>query len=221
LKNDYRNQYQIANSHSKYRYDKMEQLFNETPKITPKIAASILRNKEGLNNEAIGYGNEKALNQLIAHHGIIFKPEQLLVWVSSNPYQLGEFVCYDLNKIFKNRNANDAVVSVEEEQLNIPKDDFVDSQAYKNYEIFRIKDRILDAYLENKTVLPSDFVKNYQSLNPDYWIVYYKVGISLYQHKKYQLAKEQFEIALNKEITTVPSKLDIEKYLKKIKRKLQ
>jgi hypothetical protein len=221
LKNDERNQYQIANSHSKYRYDRMVQLFDENPKMNPKIAASILRNKEGLNNDAIGYGNEKALNQLIAHHGIIFKPEQLLVWVSSNPYQLGEFVCYDLNKIFKNKKNNDVVVSVEEEKLNIPKDDFVDSQAYKNYELFRIEDRKMDAFLENKTVLPSDFAKNYQSLNPDYWFVYYKVGVSFYQHKEYQLAKEQFEKALTKEITTVPNKLEIEKYLKKIKRKLQ
>lgn len=221
LKNDERNQYQIANSHSKYRYDRMVQLFDENPKMNPKIAASILRNKEGLNNDAIGYGNEKALNQLIAHHGIIFKPEQLLVWVSSNPYQLGEFVCYDLNKIFKNKKNSDVVVSVEEEKLNIPKDDFVDSQAYKNYELFRIEDRKMDFFLENKTVLPSDFAKNYQSLNPDYWFVYYKVGVSFYQHKEYQMAKEQFEKALTKEITTVPNKLEIEKYLKKIKRKLQ
>jgi len=217
LKNDERNQYQIANSHSKYRYDRMVQLFDENPKINPEIAASILRNKEGLNNDAIGYGNEKALNQLIAHHGIIFKPEQLLVWVSSNPYQLGEFVCYDLNKIFKNSNSGDVVVSVGTENLNIPKDNFVDSQAYKNYELFRIEDRKIDAFLENKIVLPSDFAKNYQSLNPNYWFVYYKVGVSLYQHKEYQLAKEQFEKALTKEITTVPNKLEIEKYLKKSK----
>lgn len=221
LKNDKRNQYQIENSHSKYRFDRMLQLFDENPKISPVIAASILRNKEGLNNDAIGYGNEKALNQLIAHHGIIFKPEQRLVWVSSNPYQLGEFVCYDLNKIFTNKKSTDAIVSVEEEKLNIPKDVFVDSQDYKNYELFRIEDRKIDEIIKNKTFLTSDFVKNYQSLNPNYWIVYYKVGISYYQHKEYQLAKEQFEKALTIEITTVTNKLEIEKYLNKIKRKLQ
>jgi hypothetical protein len=221
LKNDERNLNQIANSHSKYRFDRMVELFAESPKINPEIAASVLRNREGLNNLPIGYGNEKALNQLLAHHGIIFKPEQLLVWVSSNPYQLGEMVCYDLNQIFQNRNKAQKVVSLQTEEKNIPRDNFLDSQFYKEYELFRIEDRKLDFFLENKCELSSEFVKKYQSLNPNYWLVYYRIGISYYQHKEYQLAKEQFEKALTKEITTVPAKQEIEKYLKKIKRKLK
>ncbi|MBF2091662.1 acyl-CoA--6-aminopenicillanic acid acyl-transferase, partial [Flavobacterium psychrophilum] len=56
---------------------------------------------------------------------------------------------------------------------------------------------------------------------PNYWVVYYKVGLSFYQKKQYQLAKEQFAKALTKEITTLPEKLEIEKYLKKIERKLR
>ncbi len=221
LKNDDRNKYQITNSHSKYRYDRMVELFDENPKINPKIASEILRNKEGLNNLPLGYGNEKALNQMIAHHGIIFKPEQRLVWVSANPYQLGEFVCYDLNKIFNKNNSEGKIVSLQQENLNIPKDAFLETSEYKNYELFRIEDRKVDAFLEAKKELSSDFVKQYQSLNPNYWVVYYKVGLSFYQKKQYQLAKEQFEKALTKEITTLPEKLEIEKYLKKIERKLQ
>lgn len=220
LKNDKNNQYQIENSHSQYRFDRMEQLFDVNPKINPKIAADILRNKEGLNNLPLGYGNEKALNQLIAHHGIIFKPKDRLVWVSANPYQLGEFVCYDLNKVFKNRRKQDSIVSLQEENLNIPKDSFLETTEYANYEKFRIEDRKMDAFLKNKKDLPLDFAKNYQSLNPDYWVVYYKIGLYFYQKKSYQLAKEQFEKALTKEITTLPAKEEIQKYLKKIKRKL-
>jgi predicted choloylglycine hydrolase len=221
LKNDERNLNQIANSHSQYRFDRMVELFDENPKINTQIAASILRNREGLNDVPIGYGNEKALNQLLAHHGIIFKPEQRLVWVSSNPYQLGEMVCYDLNEVFQNRNKSSRVSSLQSESKNIPKDGFQETQTYKNYELFRIEDRKMDAFLENKTELPSEFAENYQSLNPNYWLVYYRVGLSYYQNKNYQLAKEQFEKALTKEITTVPAKLEIEKYLKKIKRKLK
>lgn len=220
LKNDKNNQFQIENSHSKYRFDRMNQLFDENPKINPQIAANILRNKEGLNNLPLGHGSEKALNQLIAHHGIIFKPKDRLVWVSSNPYQLGEFVCYDLNKIFKNRSTNDSIVSLQNENLNIPKDAFLETTEYVNYEKFRVEDRKMDVFLENKTDLPIDFAKNYQSLNPDYWSVYYKIGLYWYKKKEYQLAQEQLEKALTKEVTTLPEKEEIQKYLKKIKRKL-
>jgi predicted choloylglycine hydrolase len=221
LKNGDRNQYQILNSHSQYRFDRMTELFDQNPKINPEIAASILRNKEGLNNFPLGYGNEKALNQLISHHGVIFKPEQRLVWVSANPYQLGEFVCYDLNKIFKNKNKGDSQSSLQQEKLNIPKDPFVDTEAYRNYEKFKIEDRKMDAFLESKKGLESSFISFYQSLNPNYWFVYYKVGLYFYQKKQYAQAKMQFEKALTHEITTLPSKQEIEHYLQKIKRKLQ
>ena len=69
--------------------------------------------------------------------------------------------------------------------------------------------------------MPAHFAKNYQSLNTDLWSVYYKVGVLLFQQKEYKLAKIQFEMALTKEITTVPNKMEIEDYLKKIKRKLR
>ena len=102
---DQRNLDWIKNSHSQYRYDRMQELLSQEHKLSVTEAVSILRNKNGLNNQPLGYGNEKALNQLLAHHGIVFQPEQLKVWVSSNPYQLGEFVAYDLNEIFSKDNS--------------------------------------------------------------------------------------------------------------------
>lgn len=221
LKNHKRNKNQIVKSHSQYRFDRMYQLLNENIKINPQIAVSILRNKDGLNNLPLGFGNEKALNQLLAHHGIVFKPAQKLVWVSANPYQMGEFVCYDLNKIFNNRKLNDTIVSLEEENLSIAKDPFLETLEYKNYELFRIEDRKMDFLLENKEEIPMGFISNYQSLNPDYWLVYSKVGLYYYQKKEFVLAQEQFKKALTKEITTLPKKEEVENYLKKIKRKLQ
>ncbi|PWA09110.1 C45 family autoproteolytic acyltransferase/hydolase [Flavobacterium laiguense] len=248
LKNADRNLDQIVNSHSKYRYDRMTQLLAENKKITPQVAVNILRNTEGFNNLPLGYGNEKAINYLLAHHGVVFKPDQLLVWVSANPYQLGEFVCYDLNTIFKNRKCNDTIVSsekntvslgesgmpfpnkieenlfmgvsLEDEKRNIPKDPFLETTVYKNYELFRLEDRKMDAFLKNKKGLPVNFIEFYQSLNPDYWVVYYKAGLYFYQNKKFVLAKEQFEKALTKEIGTLTEREVVSHYLKKIKRKL-
>lgn len=220
FKDDKRNLYQIENSHSKYRYDKLVEDFNENPKINPEIAAKILRDRNGLDEKAIGYGNEKALNQMLAHHGVIFKPEQRLVWVSANPYQMGEFVCYDLNKVF-GQNHGENPVSMAETRLDIPADPFLATQAYKNYEQFRIEDRKMDEILENKTGLYNDFLKKYQSLNPDFWVVYYKPGKFFYETKAYNLAKTELEKALTKEITTLPARQEIEKMLKKINRKLK
>ncbi|WP_289664067.1 C45 family autoproteolytic acyltransferase/hydolase [Flavobacterium panacagri] len=216
---DKRNQEQIINSHSEYRFERMKELLSEKSKVNPEIASEILRNKNGLKNISLGFGNEKALNQLLAHHGIIFKPKEKLVWVSANPYQLGEFVCYDLNLIFgKNKTESK---SFQTENLNIAKDPFLETTAFQNFKKFKIEDHKIDSVLDNKETISPEFIQNYQSLNPDYWVVYYKTGLYFYQKKEFQQAKLNFEKALTLEITTIPDKEKIEKYLKKVKRKLQ
>jgi predicted choloylglycine hydrolase len=217
FKDNKRNRDQIKNSHSQYRYDRTAELLEKNKKINPQIAVAILRNKDGLQDVPLGYGNEKAVNQLLAHHGIVFKPAQKRVWVSANPYQMGEFVCYDLNTIFKNRPSNDTFISLQDEKLTIPKDPFLETVAYKNYELFRIEDRKIDAFLTHKEPISPLFIQNYQSLNPNYWVVYYKIGRYYYQKKQYQLAQKQFERSLTKEITTLRDKQKIEHYLKKSK----
>ena len=221
LKNDTRNKEQIRDSHSKYRFDKMTELFNSNPKINPIIAAEILRNTKGLNDKEIGYGNEKALNQLLAHHGIIFKPKELLVWVSANPYQLGEFVCYDLNKIFNETRDGNSFESFERTDLSIAKDPFLETEEYKKYEQFRIEDVKIDSALKENRIIDLNQIKEYQSLNPYFWVVYYKAGLYFYNNKDFAQAKTQFEKALQCEITTLTNKVQVEKYLKKSIKKLK
>ena len=177
--------------------------------------ASILRDKSGLKGEKIGYGNEKALNQLLAHHAVIFSPEKRLVWVSSNPYQLGEFVCYDLNRIFSDERLKTGEFATS--NLNIAKDSFLDSQEFKNYEEFKK----MSSQFDEEKVLSGEFINHYQDLNPDFWLVYYQAGKYYFNQKDYQKAKIEFEKALKKEITTVPDKGNVEKYLKKTLRKLK
>ncbi|RZJ66841.1 MAG: acyl-CoA--6-aminopenicillanic acid acyl-transferase [Flavobacterium sp.] len=221
-KDDKRNNETIKNSHSKYRYEKLTEDFNQNPKINPQIAASILRDTKSLEGGLpLGYGNEKALNQLLAHHGVIFQPNDLKVWVSSNPYQLGEFVCYDLNTIFGKTHDGKSLETLASVKFDIPEDPFVNSDAFKKYEQYRIEDRKMDEFLENESGMTQDFAKNYQSLNPDLWIVHYKVGQYYFGRKEYAKAKSEFEMALTKEITTLPAKQHAQEYLKKINRKLK
>jgi hypothetical protein len=91
---------QMDQSASLYRYNRLSQLLQSNGKNTVEKTVAILRDHEGMNNEDIGLGNEKALNQFIAHHSIVFEPEKLKVWISTAPWQMGQFVCYDLTKVF-------------------------------------------------------------------------------------------------------------------------
>lgn len=220
-KNDKRNQKHIVESHSEYRYEKLQELLQENKKLNPEKMVAILRNKSGLKGEKIGYGNEKAINQLLAHHAVIFSPQKKLVWVSSNPYQLGEFVCYDLNEIFSGKRLKRGEFATS--QFNIAKDPFADSEEFVKYEQYKMMNTEMTHAIDNNDhiALTDDFISYYQSLNPDFWVVYYQTGKYYYQLKDYQKAKAEFEKALTKEITTLPDKENVEKYLRKTVKRLK
>lgn len=209
----------ILESHSKYRYDRMDELLDEADKVTPEKAVAILRNKEGLGNESIGYGNEKALNQLLAHHGIVFQPHKKMVWVSAKPYQLGEFVAFQLDSVFANANQKTSSFSLP--QYLIAKDPFVNTVEYHNYEKYRIEKKVIEEKIENNAIYNPNDITNFILLNPDSWEVYNLVGNYYYERKEYVAALIEFEKALTKEIATVPDREQIEKYIKKIKRKIK
>lgn len=213
------NKKQILESHSKYRFDRMEELLDENKKITPDEAASILRNTSGLKNEPLGYGNEKSLNQLLSHHAVIFKPEQRLVWISANPYQLGEFVCYDLNKVFGKKVEQRKLVTMAESKMNIAKDPFLDTKAYENYEKFKLESKVIHKAISEKKILSDVQIDDFIALNPDFWEVYFKAGKYYQQKKNYAKAIASFEKALTKEITTLPDEKEVRKQLEKVKRK--
>ena len=217
-KNDKKNIKHIEESHSKYRYDRMKELLKETDKLNPEKAVSILRNRNGINNTNIGFGNEKALNQLLAHHGIVFQPQKKMVWVSSNPYQLGEFVAFQLDSVFNNYNRKTITLSLPNDLIE--KDSFLDSMEYKNYEKYRIEKKNIETSLTENYSISKERLNLFKSLNPDSWDVYFLVGKYYYQHKFYKEALIEFEKALSKEITTVIDKEEVESYIKKAKRKL-
>src|SRR3546814_14178543 len=108
-----------------------------TPEMTPAEAAGMLRNKAGRGGGDLGYGNEKAINQLLAHHAVIFQPEDRRMWVAANPYQLGEFVAYDLDEVFEQLATLDAEKPLAADSLNIPADPFAASADFQHNEEFR------------------------------------------------------------------------------------
>lgn len=217
---DKKNLKTIENSHSQYRFERMNELIDENPKITPLIAADFLRNKNGLNDLEIGFGNEKAINQLLAHHAVIFQPEDRLMWVSANPFQLGAFVAYDLDEVFsamENSTQNEIFFEAE---LTIPEDDFVHSKELKNYFEFKSKLEAIKLKTEEKEWIPDEELDAFIELNPEYWLSYFTVGEYYFHQNDYQNALKNYQISLQKEITTLPDKELILKRIKMAKRKI-
>lgn len=185
---------QIKASASPYRYERLQELMAEKGKNTVQKTADILRDRKGLHGADIGVGNEKALNQLIAHHAVIFEPQKLMVWVSTSPWQLGEFAAYDLKKIFalhglpENREVSDTL-------LNIAADSFLLSPQYKSFEVYRHYKHLV---AEGATINPDSLVAS----NPSFYHSYVLAGDYSFRHKEFERAIKYYNQALTKEIAT-------------------
>ncbi|NOQ28065.1 MAG: peptidase C45 [Bacteroidales bacterium] len=161
-----------------YRFNRVEELLEQNQKLDINSVAKILRDQKGLNNEDIGMGNEKAINQLIAHHSIIFKPEELKVWVSTSPFQLGEFVCYNLNKVFNEADSIKESKVIYEADFTIPADSFLYSNNYKNFIRFKEIRTQIQSAIKTKTRIPEeDYLFNeIIEQNPDFFETYVYLG---------------------------------------------
>ena len=217
---DNRNLKAIKESHTQYRFDKMQELLSKKEKLNPQKAAEILRNNEGLEGVKLGMGNEMAINQLLAHHGIIFKPEENKVWISANPYQLGAFVAYNLDTAFKKFEAGNVSGSVMLAEETIAEDPFVNSKAYKDYEKYRkLNGKIIEAISKEREV-SEDEIKRLKSLNPYFWEVYKMAGDYYFQQKEFKKAVINYKQAKRREVTTLPDEEYLDKMIKKSYRKI-
>ena len=163
---------------SMYRYKRvLQDITNEQP-LDIKDVASILRDRAGLNNTNIGMGNEKAINQLIAHHSIIFEPEKRLVWVSTNPWQLGEYVCYNLSEIFNNFARSGQKNEITDLSKTIAPDEFLDSDNYKSFRKFKSMQKYFREVIrsQGKEKINRSFISEFIATNPFYYEVYSMTG---------------------------------------------
>ena len=195
FENDSLNIENIRTSSSQYRYERMDELIHKNTIIDYTEVAAILRDRYGKNGEIVGSGNEKALNQLIAHHSVIFKPEQRLVWVSAGPYQIGKYVCYNLNEVFGQYSSLTRNIEITVDSLEIPADEFLYTKEYKKYERFKVlrKEIISELY-----VLTLEIEEEFIQSNPHYYLTYYTLGDYYFGRDGYNSAKKYYNEALTK-----------------------
>ncbi|APG59515.1 C45 family autoproteolytic acyltransferase/hydolase [Christiangramia salexigens] len=217
---DRRNLKTIEESHTKYRYDRMEQLIAKNDKLNEIEAVEILRNMKGLDDEELGFGNELAINQLLAHHGIVFRPKDRKVWVSANPYQMGEFIAYDLNDVFDQFESGILDGSVSNSKNTIPASKFIETKQFRDYEAYRKLEFDIKQRLEGEMQIKNLDAAKLVQLNPEFWEAHFLAGMIYYKNEDYKKAIIQFKQASIKEVTTLKDKELIEKMLRKSYRKL-
>lgn len=195
-----------------FRYNRLQQLLSQEKAHTPASSVAILRNRLGWNDTNIGLSNENTVNQLVAHHSIVFIPEKKIIWVSSNPYQMGAYLCYDLNKIF----AADFDITkqghVYEINQTIAADSFLKTPAYASYVYYK---KILQKLqlTSFKTILSEAEISKFAASNPEYFDTHVHISQYYMDKKQFEKALAYLKIAQSK---TIPRKEDRDKIVKLI-----
>ncbi|MEG1693336.1 MAG: C45 family peptidase [Bacteroidales bacterium] len=214
FKNDSYNMENIRMSDSPYRYKRIEQLLKNKGKIAYKDAANILRDRLGTSSEDIGLANEKSINQSIAHHSVIFKPQQGLMWVSTSPWQSGEYICYNINDIFLKEKISGEVTKLD---YTIGADSIFIKNDYTKLLEYRLLVKIIKKAIKDKRVISADTMQRFIVVNPNMYYVYDLLGdyyLNVLSNTKF--AKAMWNKALMREIPKVAEKNLIEEKLKKL-----
>lgn len=204
------NRENIAMSDSPYRFDRLNELINEYSPIETVDAVEILRNYQGVGGHDIGLTNEKSISQFIAHHSVVFKPEQLKFWVSASPWQMGEYVAYDLNEVFERLPQADLAI---EEEI-IPADTFLLTSAYQDLLTYRELTREIRQHIRTGEPLEEVAIYRYQKTNPEYFYTWELCGDYYAASGEMEKALLCWKTALQKEIPQVSERQGIEKKIR-------
>jgi len=215
----------IRESDSPYRLARVSELLACREVFDENDIASVLRDTRGLEGKEIGYGNEKAINQLIAHHTVIFKPAEQKFWVSTHPYQLGEMAAYQTDSIFA-LSADSLLLTggrLPEISGAIPVDSLLYSDDYAQFLRYRQMRQSLKTAIDNgrvgEGVVDDSFAGHFIETNPEMYQVYRLLGDWYLLKKKYVTAVQYWKTALTKEIPVSSEKKYLEKQVGKYKNK--
>jgi isopenicillin-N N-acyltransferase-like protein len=203
----------ISESDSKYRYNRVSELIAEKDIFDVNKVAEILRDQYAEDQDTLGIGNPRAINQLNGHHSVIIIPENKLFYVSTYDYQLGPYICYDLLTSFS---ARKALITD-----TIDADPFIYTKAYKDFKEFRRIKQDINAFilLDKTLVLSEKQIRYFVSLNAESYLSYEIVGKYFQKKEDLENASKYFKLALSKRIASPKIESEIKTLLQKCSRR--
>ncbi|WP_321436277.1 C45 family peptidase [uncultured Bacteroides sp.] len=203
----------ILKSDSPYRYARLKELLKKNTPIDERKAASILRNFKGINNTDIGLCNEMSINQFIAHHSVIFKPEKRLIWVSTSPWQCGKYIAYDLNKIFNGK--VDFSKEICDKLKIIPEDAFLKTSMYNQLLIYKKYTKLIRVQINKRERVAENILRIYEASNPEMYYTYELLGDYYHALGNKPKAVNYWKKALNKKIPKFDERTRVQNKLTK------
>lgn len=168
-----------------------------------------------MGNADLGMGNEMAINQLIAHHSVIFQPQKRLMWVSTSPWQCGRYVAYDLNKIFSD--SIDFHQEIATQALTIPEDPFLRQAAFGQLQVYKSLTPVIRQKTARRETVEETVLQSYEASNPSLYYVYEVLGDYYQAIGETQKAVTYWKTALTKPI---PKQGEKERIQTKIQKQL-
>ena len=95
--------------------------------VGPARAVAMLRDRQGAKGQKLELGDRRAIDALIATHGVVMQTAERLLWVSESPHLLGRFVRFDLTRLL----APDYDPAASDSLATLPADPLLESAEYK------------------------------------------------------------------------------------------
>lgn len=101
LRDDPKNQRVREHTSTLPRRARGDRLLAELPAgaVTPLAAAGLLRDRSAADGSTLPLGDRRAINALIATHGVILETGSRRLWVGEFPHLLGQFRAFDLERL--------------------------------------------------------------------------------------------------------------------------
>jgi len=128
---DPKNQRVERDTSTLHRFQRAEQLLKKLDAAPDaRAAVALLRDRRKKGGGHLALGDRRAIDALIATHGVVFNTRERVLWVSEGPHLIGRFVRFDLRELFGPSYEPGAARPL----VSIDADPLLKEQAYRTFE---------------------------------------------------------------------------------------